>query len=54
MSATFGESAFPTPQSSTGLIGLDEERSGRPIQVTILENMDAIHSMVLDDQRISS
>jgi hypothetical protein len=27
----------------------DEEHSGRPIQVTILENVDAIHSMILDD-----
>jgi transposase len=27
----------------------DEERSGRPTQVTILENVDAIHSMILDN-----
>jgi transposase len=32
----------------------DEERSGRPTQVTIPENMDAIHSMLLDDRRIST
>jgi histone-lysine N-methyltransferase SETMAR len=32
----------------------DEEHSGRPIQVTILENVDAIHSMILDDRRIST
>jgi transposase len=31
----------------------DEERSGRPTQVAIPENMDAIHSMILDDRRIS-
>jgi hypothetical protein len=27
----------------------DEERSGRPTQVTIPENVDAIHSMIMDD-----
>jgi transposase len=32
----------------------DEERSGRPTQVTIPENMDAIYSRILDDRRISS
>jgi hypothetical protein len=32
----------------------DEERSGRPTQVTILVNVDAIHSMILDDLRISA
>jgi transposase len=31
----------------------DEERSGRPTQVTIPENVDAIHSMILDDRRTS-
>jgi transposase len=31
----------------------DEERSGRPTQVTIPENVDAIHSMILDDRRVS-
>jgi hypothetical protein len=29
-----------------------EERPGRPTQVTIPENVDATHSMILDDQRI--
>jgi transposase len=32
----------------------DEERSGRPTRVTIPENVDAIHSMILDDRRIST
>jgi hypothetical protein len=32
----------------------DEEHSGRPTQATIPENMDAIHSLFLDDQRISA
>jgi transposase len=30
----------------------DEECSGRPTQVTIPENVDAIHSMILDNRRI--
>jgi hypothetical protein len=30
-----------------------EELSGRPTQLTIPENVDAIHSMILNDQRIS-
>jgi hypothetical protein len=30
----------------------DEEGSGRPTQVTIPENMDTIHSMILDDRRV--
>jgi hypothetical protein len=32
----------------------DEERSERPTQVTIPENVDAIHSIILDDRRISA
>jgi hypothetical protein len=32
----------------------DEERSGRPTPVTIPQNVDAIHSMILDDKRISA
>jgi hypothetical protein len=32
----------------------DEERSRRPTQVTIPENMDAINSMILDGRRISA
>jgi transposase len=32
----------------------DEECFGRPTQVTIPENVDAIHSMILDNQRIST
>jgi transposase len=32
----------------------DEERSGRPTEVTIPENVDAIHSMILDDGSISA
>jgi transposase len=34
------------------LITEDEERSGKPTQVTVPENVDAIHSMILDDGRI--
>jgi hypothetical protein len=36
---------FRTGHSSTE----DEERSGSPTQLTIPVNMDAIHSMILDD-----
>jgi transposase len=32
----------------------DEERSGRPTQVTIPGNVDSIHSMILDDRKISA
>jgi hypothetical protein len=32
----------------------DKECSGRPTKVTIPENDDAIHSMILDHQRISA
>jgi hypothetical protein len=32
----------------------DEEHSGIPTQVTIPENMGGIHSMILDDRRISA
>jgi hypothetical protein len=32
----------------------DEELSWRPTEVTFPENMDAIHSMILDDRRIST
>jgi hypothetical protein len=32
----------------------DEERCGRPTQVIVPENMDAIHSMVLNDRIISA
>jgi transposase len=32
----------------------DEECSGRPTQVTVPVNMDAIQSMILDNQRISA
>jgi transposase len=35
---------FRTGHSSTE----DEESSGRPTQVTIPENVDTIHSMILD------
>jgi hypothetical protein len=31
-----------------------EERSARTMQVTVPENMDAFHSMILDDPRISA
>jgi hypothetical protein len=33
---------------------VDEERSGRPTEVPVSENMDVIHSVILDDWRISS
>jgi transposase len=32
----------------------EEEPSRRPTQVTIPENVDAIHPMILDDRRISA
>jgi hypothetical protein len=32
----------------------DKERSGRPTQATIADNMGAIHSMILIDRRISA
>jgi predicted HTH transcriptional regulator len=32
----------------------DEERSGRPTLESISVNVDAIHSMILDDRRISA
>jgi hypothetical protein len=32
----------------------NEKRSGRPTQVIIPENVDAIHFVILDDQRISA
>jgi transposase len=32
----------------------DKERSGIPTQVTVPENVDAIHSMILDDRKISA
>jgi transposase len=39
----------------TGYLGTeDEELSRRPTQVTIPENVDAIHSIILDDKRIST
>jgi hypothetical protein len=39
----------------TGHLGTEnEERSGRPTQVTIPENVDAIHFMILDNRRISA
>jgi hypothetical protein len=31
-----------------------EEHSGRPTGVTVPQNVDVIHSMILDDGRISS
>jgi hypothetical protein len=41
---------FRTGYLSTG----DEEISVSPTQVTIPENVDVIHSMILDDSRIST
>jgi predicted HTH transcriptional regulator len=38
----------------TGYLSAEDERSRRPTQVTVAENMDAIHSMILDDRRISA
>jgi hypothetical protein len=32
----------------------DEERSGRPTGVTVPESVNVIHSMILDDLRMSS
>jgi transposase len=31
----------------------DEEYSGRPTQVTVPENVDAVHFLILDNRRIS-
>jgi hypothetical protein len=38
----------------TGHLIIEHEHSGRPTQVTIPENVDAIHSIILDDRRISA
>jgi hypothetical protein len=38
----------------TGQLSPEDERSERPTQVTIPENVDAIHSVILDDRRIST
>jgi transposase len=38
----------------TGHLSTEDEHSGRPNQVTVPENMDAIYSMILDDRRIST
>jgi hypothetical protein len=32
----------------------DEERSGRTTQDTVPENLDAFHSMILDDRKLSA
>jgi hypothetical protein len=34
-----------------GNLSTQDEHSGRQIQVVVLENVDVIHSMILDDQR---
>jgi hypothetical protein len=53
-------SALPIPQSRTGFVTFRTEdktedwRQRRPTQVTIPENVDVIHSMILDNQRISA
>jgi hypothetical protein len=53
MSVALGDKWPPSPQSRSGLLGLEkdegEESSGRPTQVTIPEKVDAIHSMILDN-----
>jgi hypothetical protein len=54
--------ALLTAQARTGFARLrtgrlsneDEERSGRPTQVTITEIVDAIHTMILENRRIST
>jgi hypothetical protein len=39
----------------TGLLVIEDGgRSGRPTQVAIPENVNAIHSMILDDRRLST
>jgi hypothetical protein len=62
MSATLGDkrpsyctvkswvAGFRTARLSTE----DEERSGRPTQVTVPQKVDAIHSRILGDRRISA
>jgi transposase len=62
MSVTLGDKlpSYPTVKNwvarfRTGHLSTeDEERSGRPTQMTIPENLDAVHSMILDDRRISA
>jgi hypothetical protein len=50
-------SGLPTPQPRTGLLGLEQDSieyekcSERPTEVTIAENMDVSHSMILDDRK---
>jgi predicted HTH transcriptional regulator len=38
----------------TGHLSTEDERSGRQTPVTIPENVDAIHSMILKNQRITA
>jgi hypothetical protein len=41
------------PQFKTGYFSTeDEDHPGRALLVTVLENVDAVHSMILTDQRI--
>jgi hypothetical protein len=62
ISVTFGDirSSYSTLKNCvatfrTGHLSTeDEELSGRPTQVTIPVNVDAIHSMILDNRRIST
>jgi transposase len=41
------------PRFRTGHLSTEDERSGRPTQVTIPENVDAIQSRILDNRRVS-
>jgi hypothetical protein len=55
-------SVLPAAQPRTGLLGLeqdnlsseDEECCGTQSRVKVPENLDTIHSMTLDDRKISS
>jgi hypothetical protein len=47
-------SALPTAQSRTELLGLEQGIERWHWAVTIPENVDAIHSMILGDRRISA
>jgi DNA-binding transcriptional regulator GbsR (MarR family) len=38
----------------TGHFSTEDKRSGRPTQVTVPENVDAIYSMILDNRRITA
>jgi len=38
----------------TGYCSSEDDRPGRPLVISVLENVDAIHSIILAEQRISA